>query len=69
VSTDLCFWISKSNIINILALRSFQFQKEKKANREAFFANVYNGQKNRSAEPASTVPKKDVILVLPFLDF
>lgn len=31
--------------------------------------DVLNRQKNRSAEPAPTVPKKDVILVLPFLDF
>ena len=31
--------------------------------------DVLNRQKNRSAEPAATVPKKDIILVLPFLGF
>ena len=31
--------------------------------------DVLNRQKNRSAEPATTVPKKDIILVLPFLGF
>ena len=28
---------------------------------------VLNRQKNRSAEPIATVPKKDIFLVLPFL--
>ena len=31
--------------------------------------DVLNRQKNRSAEPATTVLKKDIILVLPFLGF
>jgi len=31
--------------------------------------DVLNRQKNRSAEPAPTDPKKDVILVMPFLGF
>ena len=31
--------------------------------------DVLNRQKKKSADPAATVPKKDVILVLPFLGF
>ena len=31
------------------------------------FNHVLNRQKNKSAEPITTVPKKDIFLVLPFL--
>ena len=32
-----------------------------------YINNVLNWQKNKSAEPITTVPKKDIFLVLPFL--